>query len=166
MWCILIPFMIHTMVVFSKQNNNFMKYNLLMLLLDGSFQAFSFARKMKIVFLILLSQISAIITYVIISNDFNKLIFLVILLDTLFCMIGSCILCQNYTKWKVLLTKKIIDSEKECVICLDSFDLESKQLSVKLPCKHIFHKMCIMEWFIREKSCPTCRIEYSNLCII
>lgn len=51
-----------------------------------------------------------------------------------------------------------------CQICMSSID--SKQ-SV-LPCKHIFHKTCIMKWIVNQKpmnaisACPTCRSKIND----
>ena len=40
-----------------------------------------------------------------------------------------------------------------CSICLETSDTDT----VKLPCKHMFHKKCINKWIKRKKSCPCCR---------
>lgn len=44
-----------------------------------------------------------------------------------------------------------------CVICTEQF--EDGQLLVPLPCKHLFHKQCIMTWLTSSKiaQCPLCR---------
>ena len=43
----------------------------------------------------------------------------------------------------------------ECSICLES--LSSPQMSIRLPCNHIFHSKCILLWFEKELICPNCR---------
>lgn len=40
----------------------------------------------------------------------------------------------------------------ECMICLDE-TLNNKFL---LPCGHCYHYNCILSWFEKKKSCPTC----------
>ena len=43
-----------------------------------------------------------------------------------------------------------------CTICLDM--LNSHQNIIKITqCNHIFHKTCLNQWAIRNKSCPMCR---------
>lgn len=53
---------------------------------------------------------------------------------------------------------RVIDAEnpEECTICLDT--LNKGDPIETLPCKHIFHKVCIEEWLKQGKAvCPTCR---------
>ena len=45
----------------------------------------------------------------------------------------------------------------ECTICLN--DIESPNSCKQLRCGHVFHKMCINQWFESKNSCPTCRKE-------
>merc|ERR1712232_1455648 len=46
---------------------------------------------------------------------------------------------------------------QECAICLACF--ASGTEAAKLPCgrNHIFHHDCLMEWLVRNPSCPLCR---------
>lgn len=44
-----------------------------------------------------------------------------------------------------------------CPICLDE-QLKSENWT-KLRCEHEFHNKCISEWFNKNRSCPTCRID-------
>ena len=45
----------------------------------------------------------------------------------------------------------------QCIICMEEFKIKEK---VKLlPCGHIFHKNCIKEWLLKQKSCPFCKSE-------
>lgn len=45
----------------------------------------------------------------------------------------------------------------QCAVCKDDFDsgVEVKQM----PCKHVYHKDCIIPWLEMHNSCPVCRYE-------
>lgn len=47
--------------------------------------------------------------------------------------------------------------EVVCPICHDPFS--STDPAKQLPCGHLYHSECILEWFCRKNSCPTCRRE-------
>merc|ERR1719242_1006859 len=53
----------------------------------------------------------------------------------------------------------IIDDEAvtECAVCKDSFVAQEKV--IELPCKHLYHKECIMPWLEMHNTCPVCRYE-------
>lgn len=42
-----------------------------------------------------------------------------------------------------------------CSICLDDFDAVTRVLA--MPCRHLFHEVCLKEWLLRSNSCPICR---------
>ena len=44
-----------------------------------------------------------------------------------------------------------------CTICLDAH--VPGELAARLPCGHLFHKDCVMEWLRRHCVCPVCRYE-------
>ena len=46
-----------------------------------------------------------------------------------------------------------ITEPADCTICLQSLEPQA----VKLRCAHVFHKKCIQEWFLGNKTCPLCR---------
>ncbi|XP_076295545.1 E3 ubiquitin-protein ligase RNF181-like [Lasioglossum baleicum] len=51
---------------------------------------------------------------------------------------------------------KISSSEsKQCPVCLKEF--ENGISAKRMPCKHIFHKECIIPWLEKTNSCPLCR---------
>lgn len=43
--------------------------------------------------------------------------------------------------------------DDECCICLECED------SLKLPCGHVIHEECAIQWFESSNTCPVCRIE-------
>ncbi|KAG6484807.1 hypothetical protein ZIOFF_053332 [Zingiber officinale] len=42
-----------------------------------------------------------------------------------------------------------------CSICLDDFDAATRVLA--MPCRHLFHEVCLKEWLLQSNSCPLCR---------
>ena len=54
----------------------------------------------------------------------------------------------------------IEENNKECLICLDDHELGGR--AVKMPCGHLFHKLCLVEWLGKQGSCPACRYEVES----
>ncbi|CAN0888259.1 E3 ubiquitin-protein ligase RING1-like [Linum grandiflorum] len=61
-----------------------------------------------------------------------------------------------------LPTIKITDQDlnsdmNQCAVCKDEFETgaEAKQM----PCKHLYHRDCIVPWLEMHNSCPVCRLE-------
>ena len=50
----------------------------------------------------------------------------------------------------------------ECGMCFDSYSLGQEKC--RLPCKHTFHKECVMKWLIenRKNQCPLCRYKVTD----
>ncbi len=44
-----------------------------------------------------------------------------------------------------------------CVVCLT--DIALNELTVMLPCGHMFHDACVVAWLKRNNTCPVCRFE-------
>ncbi|XVE92941.1 hypothetical protein REPUB_Repub01dG0147200 [Reevesia pubescens] len=58
----------------------------------------------------------------------------------------------------VKIAKRNLNSEfNQCAVCMDEFKegTEAKQM----PCKHLYHKDCILPWLEMHNSCPVCRHE-------
>ncbi|CAM0912283.1 unnamed protein product [Alopecurus aequalis] len=49
------------------------------------------------------------------------------------------------------------DGGAQCAVCMDDFQLGAA--AKQLPCKHVFHKDCILPWLELHSSCPVCRHE-------
>ncbi|XP_032082801.1 E3 ubiquitin-protein ligase RNF149 isoform X2 [Thamnophis elegans] len=49
-----------------------------------------------------------------------------------------------------------IDTEN-CAICIENY--KAKDTIRLLPCKHIFHKLCIDPWLLEQRTCPMCKLD-------
>ena len=56
------------------------------------------------------------------------------------------------------ITLTEVNSSEDCSICLKV--PKEKDIIHKLPCKHIFHKACIVEWLSKINTCPLCRSQF------
>jgi len=129
-----------------------------------------FSPKLIYTKLLIMLQGCVIITFNIIEittpkHDFNVTIIFDYLVFLIFC---TTLLLHNKFNREVreeLLPplKFVVDKNGiyECQICL-----EESNTAINLPCKHKFHKECLLEWFEKKKTCPSCRYNFENVSII
>ena len=53
-----------------------------------------------------------------------------------------------------------VNEEIICSICLEEVLTEY----LRLPCRHCFHRSCIIEWKTKKPQCPNCRLEEQYHC--
>lgn len=56
---------------------------------------------------------------------------------------------------------KLSSEKKNCVICFTDFENGDK--TVVLPCIHLFHYDCIVQWFESHNTCPVCKFEIKGI---
>lgn len=63
------------------------------------------------------------------------------------------------TKSSIAALKKVkvenLSVMNECSICLEEFSTGLEVIG--MPCSHVYHKDCIVEWLKRSHLCPLCR---------
>lgn len=64
---------------------------------------------------------------------------------------------SNLPNVQVTSDDLIEETNKECAICLD--DQQIGHIACKLPCGHLFHRLCVVSWLEKQCTCPTCRFE-------
>ena len=72
-------------------------------------------------------------------------------------------LLNNLQTTKLQDISKLEDDKKNCIICMEDFKVGDEV--IYLPCLHVFHKDCILEWLGSHDDCPICKfkINYENL---
>jgi len=50
--------------------------------------------------------------------------------------------------------------EDKCAICLQKY--KGVDIIKEFPCKHIFHKNCILKWIRTSNICPLCKYDINN----
>ncbi|KAL6995098.1 RING-type E3 ubiquitin transferase [Sarracenia purpurea var. burkii] len=48
-------------------------------------------------------------------------------------------------------------SRNQCTICLEKFSVGSE--IARMPCSHVYHRGCIVQWLMRRNSCPLCQYQ-------
>jgi len=65
---------------------------------------------------------------------------------------------ENLTCIEVLQEDLVDECNRECCICFFQHDVGDK-LVARLPCGHLFHRKCVVEWLEKKCTCPICRYE-------
>lgn len=52
------------------------------------------------------------------------------------------------------------ENNKECLVCLEEQKVGG--MGVKLPCGHLYHRSCVVDWLNRHCTCPCCRFEVES----
>lgn len=52
------------------------------------------------------------------------------------------------------------DCDGLCCICLEELNIAEKVMAI--PCSHLFHSRCIIEWLEMNNSCPLCRCKVED----
>ena len=52
------------------------------------------------------------------------------------------------------------NKEKKCSICLIKY--QKPDILKEFPCKHIYHKNCILKWLDKSNICPLCKYDIIN----
>ncbi|KAM4604550.1 E3 ubiquitin-protein ligase RNF149 [Discoglossus pictus] len=59
---------------------------------------------------------------------------------------------------RVKKCEKGIDIDAEnCAVCIENY--KPKDVVRILPCKHIFHRLCIDPWLLEHRTCPMCKLD-------
>eukprot|EP01103_Thecamoeba_quadrilineata_P011847 TRINITY_DN292_c0_g1_i2.p1 TRINITY_DN292_c0_g1~~TRINITY_DN292_c0_g1_i2.p1 ORF type:complete len:270 (+),score=75.55 TRINITY_DN292_c0_g1_i2:65-874(+) len=53
--------------------------------------------------------------------------------------------------------QELSTQEQRCSICFEDYQLEEEVL--QLPCKHFYHRPCLVTWLQQHNTCPVCRYE-------
>eukprot|EP00128_Syssomonas_multiformis_P004447 Colp12_sorted_trinity150504_noHs@33892 len=56
-----------------------------------------------------------------------------------------------------IVEEKHVAEKVECQICLEPLKLNDS--CKEMPCRHVFHDLCLLDWLKKRNSCPLCRHE-------
>ncbi|CAK7354908.1 unnamed protein product [Dovyalis caffra] len=46
-------------------------------------------------------------------------------------------------------------SARDCTVCME--DIEAGSEAIRMPCSHVYHSECIVQWLQTSHLCPLCR---------
>lgn len=52
---------------------------------------------------------------------------------------------------------KLPEEKRNCVICMTQYEKDDKILTI--PCCHLYHTECILDWFKTKNTCPICKFK-------
>lgn len=58
---------------------------------------------------------------------------------------------------RLVASQETIAVHPGCSICLDDYHIGEENLLKLTGCGHIFHEECVLPWFKRKNTCPSCR---------
>ena len=73
---------------------------------------------------------------------------------------------NNKLLYKLIIKKiddinKLHEESKKCIICLEDFI--NNDIVIYLPCFHVFHKICLMQWIKKHATCPLCKLNINEV---
>ena len=68
-------------------------------------------------------------------------------------------LINSFPVWNLSESNKLVKDENMCPVCKDEFK-EGAEI-METPCKHWFHKECLLPWLKVSNKCPNCRSLFS-----
>ena len=67
-------------------------------------------------------------------------------------------LLESFFSFKV--RESNLDKLCDCSICSAGFKI--KEMAVRAPCGHVFHKKCLKKWLLIKKCCPLCNYNFES----
>ena len=52
---------------------------------------------------------------------------------------------------------KLPEEKRNCVVCMCQFEKNDKIITI--PCCHLYHSKCILDWFKTRNTCPICNFK-------
>jgi len=58
------------------------------------------------------------------------------------------------------LTSKAQPSKDDCAVCVDELSEDIIKINA---CGHLFHRLCVAEWFAQKQTCPMCNVQVGKI---
>ncbi|MES1919356.1 hypothetical protein MHBO_001203 [Bonamia ostreae] len=84
-----------------------------------------------------------------------------LLIWSVYVVIGLCKIKNKNSESEKVGISRIISNEEEsghCNICLEDYKKGETLIKLKCFAEHEFHKKCLNEWIVVNRSCPLCRM--------